>query len=224
MCGRYSIKVSQVDLEKEFRVADAAFLNPRYNAAPGQRLPIIRSIDDVNSIETVRWGIIPSWSPDGKSNFMMINARADGLAKSRVFKKLLDRQRCLVPASGFYEWEKRTEGKQPVHIVRKDGRPFGMAGLWERWTSKDEAKTTESFTIITTDANDFLSPLHDRMPVILDKGCFDRWLDPEVPWAKVSELTAPAPENLLRMYPVTPRMNTWKFEDPACIEELEDSK
>jgi putative SOS response-associated peptidase YedK len=127
VCGRYSVKVSQADLEKEFSIADAAFLNPRYNAAPGQRLTIIRSIDDVNSLETVRWGIIPSWSPDGKSNFMMINARADGLANSRVFKKLLDRQRCLVPASGFYEWEKRTEGKQPVHIVRKDGRPRRMA-------------------------------------------------------------------------------------------------
>jgi putative SOS response-associated peptidase YedK len=224
MCGRYSIKVSQADLEKEFSVADAAFLNPRFNAAPTQMLPVIRLIDNANSLNLLRWGIIPAWSPDGKSKFATINARADGLATSRVFKKLLDRQRCLVPASGFYEWEKRTEGKQPVHIVRKDGRPIGMAGLWERWSSKDDAKIIESFTIITTDANDCISPLHDRMPVILDKGCFDRWLDPEVPWTKVSELIAAAPENLLRMYPVTPRMNSYKFEDPACIEELEASR
>jgi putative SOS response-associated peptidase YedK len=164
----------------------------------------------------LRWGLVPHWADDIKIGYSLINARSETAADKPAFRKAFRDRRCLILTDGFYEWQKLEDRKQPYYIRRRDGKPFAFAGLWESW-SKGETPV-QSCTILTTDANDLMRPLHDRMPVILDPGNFDRWLDPTVNKpAEVQPLLAPCPADWLQAIPVSTHVNNPRHEDASCV-------
>ena len=176
MCGRFTLVTPFVAVTERFHASAPRDLRPRYNIAPGQDvLCVIR--DGENRIEPLRWGLIPSWAKDPAIGNRLINARAETVAEKPSFRSAFAKHRCLVVADGFYEWRKAGKGKVPVYISLKSKRPFGFAGLYEHWKAPD-GKEIRTCTIITTDSNDLVRPIHDRMPVILPEDAEDRWLDP----------------------------------------------
>lgn len=238
MCGRYTLLAEANQLAVEFRVSDVSPLAPRYNIAPTQSVPIVRlqcfvphsDMAVVRQSETgggrrldiLRWGLIPRWAKDAKIAYRTINARAETVATQPVFREAFRKRRCIVPASGFFEWQESMKGgkevKQPLYIRRPDGRPIGLAGLWERWEGPD-GTVIESFTIITTDANDLVRPFHNRMPVILRPEDYDAWLNPESKPDELQSLLKPCPPDWLVASPVSKQVNNPRNDDPSCIEE-----
>lgn len=219
MCGRYLL-TSPVDaLIDLFGVQERLNLAPNYNAAPTQSLPIVRS-DESGRRELVsaRWGLVPFWAKDLSIGARAFNARVETLAEKPMFREAYRRRRCLVPADGFYEWQKTGAAKQPYLIRVKGGGPFAMAGLWERW-GKD-AETVTSFTIVTTAANAFMAELHDRMPVILDPADWQLWLDPSR--GNAAALLRPCPDAWLERWPVSPRVGNVRNNDALLIRPLAD--
>jgi putative SOS response-associated peptidase YedK len=165
----------------------------------------------------LRWGLVPGFAKDESIGNRMINLRAETVLQRPAFTRLLDKRRCLVPADGFYEWQVGAAGKQPMHVARRDGLPFGMAGLYERWRSA-EGEVLDTCTILTTSANALLRPLHERMPVIIPPEAYARWLD--VSHADIDDLLAPAPEAALRAHPVSTRVNAVRNDDATLIEPV----
>ncbi len=228
MCGRYSLTTPPDVLAALFRLAAIPIWAPRYNIAPTQEVPVVREApagDEAGRerrFDVLHWGLIPWWAQDPGVGGQMINARAETAAEKPVFGEAFRRRRCLVPADGFFEWKKLVSGKQPYCIRRRDGEPFGLAGLWERWR-RSEQEIIESFTILTTEPTDLLRPLHDRMPLIIDPADFDLWLDPDVrePEGLRPLLTSgSAARDALVAYPVSTRVNTPANDDPSCLEEV----
>ncbi len=225
MCGRFSLTPSAIALLGEvFGVDDTQLLLPRWNIAPTQDVGVVRSLDGRRHLDLLRWGLIPPWTKDPKQGPLLINARADTVAEKPAFRHALKLRRCLVPADGFYEWAPPTEGapktakKQPWWFRMKDERPFALAGLWELWTPP-EGKPVASFTLITTDANDVVARVHDRMPVILPREAWSRWLDPAVQDARdVVGLLRPYPAELMSARPVSQRLNSAREDDPSLVE------
>jgi putative SOS response-associated peptidase YedK len=221
MCGRFTLTAPAEVLKDLFPLFDMPDLQPRYNIAPTQPVVAVRHLPQAARPEFVRlrWGLVPHWADDLKIGYRLINARADSAAVKPAFRSAVRQRRCLILADGFYEWQKLPDGKQPYRIRLKDGKPFAFAGLWDRWHK--EAEPVESCTILTTDANDLMRPLHDRMPVILDRTAFERWLDPTLQDpAEVQALLRPFPSEVLQAYPVSTHVNNAKNEDPACIAPL----
>ncbi len=199
-----------------FDVAERPNLSPRYNIAPSQQAPVVRAdAAGGRTLGLLRWGLIPSWAKEAKIGYRMINARAETVAEKPAFRSAFRHRRCLVPADGFYEWRKQGTVKQPTRITRADGAPFAFAGLWERWRAPDGA-LIDSFTIITTAANELLRPIHERMPVILDPADFGPWLE-----AGGVERLVPYTDAKLEAVPVSTRVNSPKHDDPACIAPLD---
>ena len=176
MCGRYAITDPEEYAERFGLDALPEEIKPRFNAAPGQNLPVIIR-EDENRLEIMKWGLIPFWSKDIKIGYKMINARAEGVDSKASFRKPFKSQRCLIPANGFYEWQRNGHAKQPYFFCKSDKSAFAFAGLYDVWHSAGEK--IKSFTIITTAANNLVKPIHDRMPVILDISTESEWLDPE---------------------------------------------
>lgn len=173
MCGRYSITTPVEGMRRVFGFPERPNLEPRYNLAPTQSAPIVRLGEDGRRhLASLRWGLIPSWAKEAAIGSKLINARSETLAEKPSFRGPLKSRRCLVPADGFYEWLKTDAGKQPYRIALADGGVFAFAGLWDRWALPGQ-DAVESFTIITTAANELLSPIHDRMPVMLDPAAYD---------------------------------------------------
>jgi putative SOS response-associated peptidase YedK len=224
MCGRYLLKAPADALRRAFGFVEQPNLMPRYNIAPTQDVAVIserREPKGERTLQLLRWGLIPSWAEDMKGGAKLINARAEGISERPSFREAFQKRRCLVPADGFYEW--RTEGKikQPYLIQRRDRAPFAFAGLWERWVPKTEPPEPayiDSFTIVTTEANALLRPLHVRMPVILAPEDCARWLDRGSGVAELKALLKPAPEDLLAYVPVRPRVNAAAPDDAGLIE------
>lgn len=218
MCGRYSITTAPEALARLFgTVGPVPNLPPRYNLAPTQDAPVVRRGRDGLRLTLVRWGLIPSWSKGPDARFAMINARADTLAAKPAYRNAFRDRRCLVPADGFYEWQVVPGGKQPMRIVRPDRQPFAFAGIWERWSPAPDQPAIDSFAIVTTDANDRLRPIHDRMPVILDPADWGAWIDG--PAEAVGHLLRPAPEDALVAYPVSSRVGNVRNDDPELLAE-----
>ena len=220
MCGRFT----QADIEKLdralYKLFEVPSFEPRYNIAPTQDAAVIRESKRGRTIEPLRWGLIPSWANDPKVAMRTINARAESIAEKPAFKESFSRRRCVIPASGFYEWQKRGSKKQPYFIHPSSGH-FAFAGLWDRWFSHTDGPL-ETFTIITTDANDALVDLHDRMPVILDAQHVDTWLDPEnEDTGTLQDILRPAPSALTDSYPVSTFVNNVANEGATCIERVE---
>lgn len=214
MCGRFALKNPKA-LKAAFGLKDMPDLPPRYNIAPTQDIAIIRADSTGRHLSLAHWGLIPSWAKEGDGGYSTINARAETVDTKPTFRGPFKRHRCIIPADGFYEWHEVGGVKIPHHIGMKDGSPFALAGLWDVWKGPQGEVT--SCTIIVTDANQFMKPLHDRMPVILDATDYERWLDPgNQDTSSLKTLLVPAPEGLLTEWTVSRQLNNPRNEGPEC--------
>ncbi|MBX3316452.1 MAG: SOS response-associated peptidase [Phycisphaeraceae bacterium] len=221
MCGRFTQLLTWAQLRRLMRLTSPPIELPlRYNIAPTQRVPVVRHEGGGRSLALLRWGLVPAWAKDLAIGSSMINARGETLAAKPAFRSAFKRRRCLVPASGFYEWDKVSGGKakQPIYITASDEGPLVFGGVWESWASPD-GDTVETFAIVTTAPNEMMSRFHDRMPLILDPDDHDAWLDPEREDA--SALVRPYPSELMLARPVSTRVNSPKNDDPSLIEPVE---
>lgn len=222
MCGRYTLHSPRQLIVEHFKLSDGITIEPRYNIAPSQEVPVIR-LDEAGNRELVklRWGLIPFWAEEAKTGYSMINARAENVADKPAYRAAFRKRRCLLPADGFYEWKTGARGKQPYHIRMRDHAIFAFAGLWEHWESGD-GQVIESCTIIVTDANERLRSIHDRMPVILGEGHYSQWLDVEnIDARQVRQLLTPCPGDRLEIYPVSTRVNSPAHDEESCIAPLD---
>lgn len=207
---------------KVFGLAKPPHLEPHFNIAPSQSVAVVREQPETHQRELalLRWGLIPFWADDPSIGNRMANARSETAATKPSFRRAFRSKRCLVVADGFYEWQKKDGKKQPYYIRLKNGQPFGIAGLWERWDK--EGTSIETCTILTTDANDLMMPIHDRMPVIIPPDQFDIWLDPAVHDEKVlSKMLRPFASENLTAYPISTLVNNARNDVAACIEPVE---
>jgi putative SOS response-associated peptidase YedK len=225
VCGRYSLaNPAQNDLRARFALGESLEIRQRFNVAPGDDVvAVTTSKEGEPRGEILRWGLVPFWAKDVKTGFKMINARADTLAEKPAFRDALKTRRCLIVADGFYEWQKREgqQRKQPFHITRADGAPFAFAGLWAIWHGPGD-EVLRTCTIVTTEANDALRDIHDRMPVILpDQGAEDAWLDHETPREALGELLAPLPDAMTASRPVGYAVSDARYDGPECLADPE---
>jgi putative SOS response-associated peptidase YedK len=229
-------------IAEQFGVFELPPFAARFNIAPTQPVPVVRMRPAGRELVWLRWGLVPSWAKDPAIGNRLINARAETAAEKPAFRAALRRRRCLVAADGFYEWQKQQAGraKQPYFIRLRDDRPFAFAGLWETWEAKKGTgpicaqhpeghlgkldlspfpPRLETCTLLTTDANDLIRPLHDRMPVIIAANAYDAWLDPatEDP-RQLAALLVPYPSDAMEAYPVGGLVNNPKNDSAGCIE------
>jgi putative SOS response-associated peptidase YedK len=229
MCGRYGRRADKQRIAEWFQthntdVFNESYFTPSYNVAPQSMQPVVRLDAETGEREltVMRWGLVPFWSKDGKASYSTINARAETVPTSATYREAFKRRRCLVPADLFYEWMKvDAKTKQPYAIALTDGSLFAFAGLWETWKEKVTGETKETYTVITTDPNEVMEPLHNRMPVVLAPNDYERWMAPADP--------AKLPVDLLRPYPAE-EMTTWKVSaavgnvrnnEPSLTERVE---
>lgn len=217
MCGRTSLFAPQSVLEARFDAEAAQPLTPRYNVAPREDLAVIRN-DAPETIDLLEWGLLPSWVVEPEDYSRPINARAETVLEKRSFSEAFERRRCLVLADGFYEWQETPTGKQPYRVERADGDPFAMAGLFERWEGAET--TRETVTVVTTEPNDVVEPLHHRMAVILDEDEEATWLADADPAAHRA-LLDPYPSEELEAYPVSTAVNDPSNDDPSLVEAVD---
>ncbi len=218
MCGRYqlSVKGKQISERYNVDVYEDKFV-PKYNCAPGQLLPVIAN-DNPGEVRFFRWGLIPYWAKDPSIGFKLINARAETIDIKPAFKKPFEKQRCLIPANGFYEWRK--ENKQPYRIAFKDEKIFSMAGIWDVWLDAEE-RSVYSFAIITVPANNILKDIHTRMPAVLDEKDEWKWLESNDKKV-LKNLLKPVADDKMKIYPVSKKVNSAKNEGEELIYPLSD--
>lgn len=219
MCGRYTLTADQEALQVALGVEGLVHPGPRYNIAPTQEVPAVVAPEGSPRGATLRWGLVPFWAKDPSIGNRMINARSETAAEKPSFRTPFRRSRCLIPADGFFEWRKEEGGKVPFWIHMEDQEPFTMAGLWDRWKEPD-GKELFTFTILTTEPNEFLRPIHDRMPVILARDERERWLDPGAPVEELQALLDPFPAEPMAVREVSTRVNSPRNDDPACLEPV----
>jgi putative SOS response-associated peptidase YedK len=219
MCGRFTLKTSRAIIAELIGSSKSLPLfEPRFNIAPSQPVLAVRIAPESGEREgtLLKWGLIPSWAKEPSIGNNLANARADTVAEKPAFRSAFKKRRCLVLADGFYEWQAGPGGKTPYYFQSKDGSPFAFAGLWERWQKGEEP--IESCSLITTEANGVVGPVHDRMPVILDSSSFARWLDPETGSNALKSMLSPLPDDWLTAHPVSKLVNNPRNESPRCIE------
>jgi putative SOS response-associated peptidase YedK len=220
MCGRYSLHTHPEVIALYFKLGLVPEITPRYNITPGTNILIVRQDPAKGRIaDLYRWGLIPGWAKDPAIGNKLANARAETVAEKPSFRSAFKRWRCLIPASGFYEWKKLAGRKQPYYVRPVGADLFAFAGLTERWMGPDGP--VHSCTIITTDANDSMRDIHDRMPVILAPEDHAAWLDPvNQATEKLKALLKPSPAKTMSAHPVSTRVNTPKNDEPALIEPV----
>jgi len=220
MCGRFVRKCSLDEIKDEFEVFEIQWAwEPSYNIAPGQNIAGIIN-DGKNILTTFRWGLIPWWAKEESIGYKMINARAETLAEKRSFSKAFKTQRCLIVADGFYEWRKVSNKKFPMYIHLRSGQPFGFGGLYDTWKAPD-GRTITSCTIITTEPNDVVQPLHNRMPVIISREARSLWLDRAVQEpAELMPLLQPYDSAAMEAYDVSIQVNSPKVNRPENIKRI----
>lgn len=225
MCGRFARKSTQQVLADWFGVEleDMPWFTPTYNAAPQSAQPVVRLNRDSGGREVVvlRWGLVPFWAKDAKLGYSTFNARAEEVAAKPAFREALKRRRCLVPADAFYEWQRiDPKTKRPYAIGLRSGEPYAFAGLWERWQPKD-GEPLETFTVLTTDPNELMEKIHNRMPVILEPRDYSRWLDASDPARPPIDLLRPYPAEKMRSWPVSERVGNVRNNDAELLEPAE---
>jgi putative SOS response-associated peptidase YedK len=226
MCGRYTITRQDGLIEEMEAVLDPnvdknEWWKPRFNVAPTQDAPVVTLRDGVRTIEMMRWGLVPFWAAkSGSKPPLMINARIEGVDTKRVFTDALERKRCLVPADGFFEWKKIGKKKQPMWIHPGEHRFFAFAGLWAR--AKLQTGELRSFTIITGPPNELVAPIHDRMPVVLDRSVWSAWLDPSLDLDGARALLTVPPVEDWQAEPVSTWVNAADHDDAQCIAPVAD--
>lgn len=218
MCGRFSIATPLEELRERFRAEPPRIdFRPIYNGAPGRDMPVITS-ETPAQISLFRWGLVPSWAKDPKIGNRLINARAETIGEKPSFRHAFRKNRCLVLADGFFEWDKKGEVKTPYYIYLKGHKPFAFAGLCEYW--KDGAgQELETFAIVTTSANKLIGQIHDRMPVILKEDSEKEWLDPEADVEKLKKILMPFPEREMEDYPISALVNNPRNNSPQILAE-----
>lgn len=236
MCGRFTLATPASEWAALFRLDEVPAVEPRFNIAPTQDVDVVRAPSGLREhpglhlapagspvpreAARMRWGLVPRWAREVGTGQPLINARSETVAEKPSFRDSYRERRCLVVADGFYEWQAAGKRKQPYWIGLSDGRPFGFAGLWDRWKGAD-GKTVESCVILTTEANEALRDLHDRMPVIVEPEHFDLWMDPDtIPW-ELDPLLKPHDEGDIQFFPVTTRVNYVANDDPPCMEPMQ---
>lgn len=223
MCGRFTFAVKPDEIIYRFGLDSIPFdILPRYNIAPGENISAIIEDKGQRRIGQLRWGLVPSWAPDARGGYKMINARAETLTEKPAFRRLFERKRCIIPADGFYEWQQRPSGKQPMRIMMRNGEPFAFAGLFDTWSSP-EGEKINTCTIITTRPNEVVRDIHDRMPVIIRKEDESIWLNRErYDAALLQSLLVPYDSAQMRAYPVSSMVGSPKNDMPECIKEITD--
>lgn len=222
MCGRFSQSQSAEIIAKAFEVDNVPSLSPRYNIAPTQPVGAILKAGEQTKrqFQMLHWGLIPSWSKDKKIGARMINARAETVAEKPAFRSAFRHRRCLILADGFYEWKQQDGKKQPFYCRVNDGQPFGFAGLWEHWEGED-GEEIDSCTILTTEPNEVMRPIHNRMPVILDPQDYDLWLDSQVQKPELLQpLLRPYSAEEMATYPVSTNVNKPMNDTAELINSL----
>ncbi|MDD4905926.1 MAG: SOS response-associated peptidase [Methylobacter tundripaludum] len=216
MCGRYSLIATGQQIMDHFRLLSLPVHNPDYNIPPGQKiLAIVQLEDGSNRAVNLHWGLIPSWSKDRTISSHLINARAETLTEKPSFKKAYQQRRCLIPATGFFEWQSIGAGKQPYHIHKPDNALFAFGGLWEHWEQDQE--TVYSCTIITTVANDKIAPIHNRMPIIIAPDDYNRWLDKKTAIVEIADFLAADAYRNMQVIPISTRVNNPLHNDESCL-------
>jgi putative SOS response-associated peptidase YedK len=211
MCGRFTLRTPLSVLIDQFQInlGTEIQLPLRFNVAPTQDIPVVRTCEGGRELTLMRWGLIPSWSKEANSGPLLINARSETAAEKPSFRSAFKSRRCLIPADGFFEWKKVGKAKQPYYFQLADEEPFAFAGLWEKWTE------IETCTILTTAANEMVTPLHDRMPVILSPNDYAEWLDVKTP--EPGKLLDQYPASEMKTTPVNPIVNNARNEGTQCI-------
>jgi putative SOS response-associated peptidase YedK len=232
MCGRFARRSTQEVLADWFGVEleDMPWFAPSYNVAPQSVQPVLRINRDSGRREfaQMRWGLVPFWAKDAKFGYTTINARAEEAAAKPAYREALKKRRCLVPADAFYEWQRPASAetgkktKYPFAFALRSGEPYAMAGLWERWQPK-EGEPLETFTILTTDPNELMEPVHNRMPVILEPRDYARWLAPGDAARPPVDLLRPFPAEKMVAWPVSDRVGNVRNNDPQLLEAAEPS-
>ena len=219
MCGRYTLAAPVNELVEQFDIDEyPSSITTSYNIAPTQEVAAVIAEDEKRKLEMLRWGLVPAWTDDPSIGNRMINARSETVAEKPSFRKAFKDRRCLVLSDGFYEWRRTPDGKQPYYIHLKDGSPFAFAGLWESWRDAQEIR---SCTIITTEANELVGDIHNRMPVILAPEDYSLWLDPDFKEREaLTSLLRPYPNDAMEAYPVSRRVNSPSNNVPDCIERV----
>ncbi len=218
MCGRFALLALPEEVQALFGYVDAEDFPPRYNIAPTQPLAVVREEHHQRRFALVRWGLVPAWVEDPRQFSLIINARAEGVLERPAFKNAMRYRRCLVPASGFYEWRKgpdRRSPKQPFWIRPRAGGVFAFAGLWETWSDRRGGGEIDSAAIVTTVANGAVAAIHDRMPVVVLPQDHETWL--AGPLEEAASLLRPPPEDFFEAIPVSDRVNSAQHDDPGLI-------
>lgn len=223
MCGRYTLRTPPRDVARLFDLPTSIEYEARYNIAPSQKVLAIRQRGNAGPREAawLNWGLIPFWAKDPSIANRLINARSESAAEKPAFRAALVERRCLIPADGFYEWKKEGKRRIPHFISLQSEEPYAYAGLWERWNSP--TGPIETCTILTTRANELLAPLHERMPVILDRHDFAEWLDPRRRPEELAHLFEPFPASRLELRPVSSTVNSPRNESAECLAPWDDS-
>jgi putative SOS response-associated peptidase YedK len=228
MCGRYVSVSSPTILAERFQVEEvrAEDNEPNYNVTPRLEVPVVAESHGHRTLDRVRWGLVPSWAKDLSIGDRLINARAETILTSNAFKRAFTKRRCIIPADGFYEWEKIGDRKvkQPWFIRRRDGEPLAFAGLWEIWhdpndPDQEHAPRVRSCVIITTEPNDLMRPIHNRMPVVLPESAWAEWLDGENhDTDRLHKLLVPAPADEFEAWPISTLVNKPANNGPELLE------
>jgi putative SOS response-associated peptidase YedK len=227
MCGRYRLSRRKQAIEEYFgSVSGDEDWTPRYNIAPTQPAPVIRQNpkEPIREFSFMRWGLIPHWAKDPSIAAKMINARSETAASTPAFRDPLKFRRCLIPTDGFYEWKRTLTGKQPFCFEVNESELFAFAGIWDGWKNA-EGQWIKTCSILTTTPNAVTATVHERMPVILDRGSYDLWLDPGMQnVAAISELLKPCDATLMSLYPVSTRINNVRNDDAECSRRAEPAE
>jgi len=224
VCGRYTLAApNPAEVRGRFPIGEAIEVRQRFNVAPGDEVLAVTTDRDGNPRgELLRWGLVPSWAKQPDTGLKMINARVETVAERPAFKRAFERYRCLIIADGFYEWRRQPAGpKQAFHITRADSRLFAFAGLWSIWYGENDQKL-RTCTILTTAASSAIAPLHDRMPVILDRDAESVWLEHRQPAARLHELLGGLNSSATALRPVGPAVNDARYDGPECLTPAAD--
>lgn len=209
MCGRYDLH-DYAELIEDYTIPSDVSLHPNYNVAPTQIMPVVTD----GGLRMMRWGLIPRWAKDEKIGYKLFNARSESVFEKPLWKTIITKNRCLVPANGFYEWQKREDGRQPYYIYTKDHNLIMFAGIWETWERNNKRWLT--YSILTTTPNKEMTALHDRMPVILEKENYEQWFGADRQ-EDIEPLLLPSRDSSLAMYEVSREVNVVKTNDSSLI-------
>ncbi len=216
MCGRFNLIATGRQIMEHFSLLSLPDYRPDYNIPPGQKILAVAQLEDgSNKAVNLHWGLIPSWSQDSKISSHLINARAETLTEKPSFKKAYQHRRCLIPATGFFEWQTSAVGKHPYHVHYPDNRLFAFAGVWEHW--EHDLETVYSCTIITTAANDKITPIHDRMPVIITPDYYSRWLDKKNTAIEMTDFLAADAYGEMQLTAISTWVNNPLHNDAKCL-------